>query len=218
MNTPAAAAVVSTPRSRAGVVTPLTVRRKTQRPTPNRPTMWTAFTRFVGAATAATNITDRSTSHGRVREVRQTGVVRVQTRVATQADKTQTSAASTLVTRWPGNSTSGSKSSKGATNSSAHTPSHAVVKTSAGARVCDARTPASGGESAAAAADSFIQRGSCPHDRREASVVLVASNSHQPPAGRGPDTTRITEFTGFMRFTRWRETAAPGDPPAGSVP
>src|SRR5262245_9355908 len=160
MSAPAAALADSTPRSRAGVVTPLTVRRRTQRPTANRPTMWTAFARFVGAATAATNIDARSTSHGTVREVRQTGVVRVQIRVATHADKTQASAASTLVTSWPGNLTSGSNPSKGATNTRAHTPSHAVVvETRATARV--SRTPAAGFESAAAAADSFIQRALC---------------------------------------------------------
>src|SRR5688572_10082514 len=98
MMAPADAAATSTPRRRAGVVTPLTVSRKTPRPTPNRPTMFAAFARWAGAATAATNMTARNTTHGSVSDVRHTGVTRAHTSAASHAERTHKMAVSTLVT------------------------------------------------------------------------------------------------------------------------
>src|SRR5262245_22550158 len=80
---------------------------------------------------AATSITARNTIHGSERAVRHTGITLIHTRVANHAAKTHKSAVSTLVSTWPGNSTSAVTPSKGAMSTSAHTPTHAVRETTA---------------------------------------------------------------------------------------
>jgi hypothetical protein len=104
--------------------------------------MLRALFRCAGAAKAAASIVPTTSSQGQVSDVRQAGNVRVARSARSQAPSAAASAASTLVSDWPGTVTSGRSASNGATNTSAQRLTHATVATFAWRSAFERASPA----------------------------------------------------------------------------
>src|SRR5205823_12425067 len=119
-------------RSRAGVVTPATVRRKTPNAAAMRPVMCSAFVRETDDSSDATVIAATSASHGAVKRVRHAGreVDAISASAHTPNDSSK--AASRVLIDCDGRRSRGRVASNGVTNDNSTTPAKAALAPTAG--------------------------------------------------------------------------------------